>query len=632
MQKYIFSGVAAVLMTVMAIAGCAHGRTSGIEWTAAANGSEDSVSSTLITFSFTSPVSSLRSNNIIIANDTGIIAKGSVRGRESTWSLDISVAQQGNVFVQFTGSGINRDIQSVMVYLEKDDSGPAVRANFPFPQGNNSLATYAVRPMLPANSAAAQGNMINLFKDILNNNLIFDSSSPLTRNNFRVAFQHHTNFPRTGHPASRLIHEEHITVSESMGYGMILLVYMAGSEEALSAAGHTWRFGAENLKDYYDGMLRTVLAFQSPAHAAGRITRQHSWELFGYNTGLNETGLAVNSNTNDVLMRGFRFFADSTASAKIAPFANTPGGRSAGGLGSTGYYDNGTRSAADGDMDIIYSLIAADRQWGSSGRYNYRELALEMLEGFFRSVVHVNFRTLLLGDWAWRARPPDGSALHNATRPSDFILSHLRAYKAFDPEHNWQEVIDATLNVIANIRDDLHSAGAPNNGLLPDFTVRASLSDRWVPAPPRFLESHQDGIYNWNSCRTPWRLGTDYLLYGNTTMTGRLASPSLLTYSIRPLDEFAKARVGNDRSTMTGLGAGIPLDAAIANSAQDANPGFAAPFLVTAAAMRNDQAWVDAFWNYPGMSSFRNDWYIDYYKLIAMIAASGNYWKPEAIR
>ena len=498
---------------------------------------------------------------------------------------------------------------------------------FPFPQGSASLATYAIKPMLPTDKAGAEQKMINLTKEILNNNLIFDSRVPLTKSKFRIVLEHHTSYPTNG----TTIIEQHITVSESMGYGMLLLAYMAGSEAALTTAGHTWRFGADSLKDYYDGMLRTVLSFQSPLQ--GRNTKQHSWELFGYNTGRNDTGLSVNNiSTNHT--RGFRYLEDSNTSPKIAPFANTPAGGPNGGGGTTGYNNTGTSSATDGDMDIIYSLIVADKQWGSDGKYNYKELALEMLDGFYEYVVHKAYSTLLLGDWAYNATPNTAtSALRNGTRPSDFILSHLRAYKAIDTKNDWQAVIDATLNVIIDVRDALHADDAPNNGLLPDFAVRSTVTaDKWIPAPSGFLEGTNDGRYSWNSCRTPWRLGTDYLLYGDTPMpSGSLTNPSLYTYSIKPLNDFAKARVGEDTNNMAGLNAGYSLDAPLANATQGANAGFAAPFLVTAAAVGGDQAWVDAFWVHSGTFSFMNDWYGDYYKLITMITASGNFWKPEAV-
>jgi len=512
-------------------------------------------------------------------------------------------------------------------------------ANFPFPQRTASLATYANEPLLPSDMIAAENQMIKLLADTLNNNLIFDSRTPLDRDNFRVVFEHHANYPRTGDRNSSKIHEEHITVSESMGYGMLILAYMAGCEAALTEAGHTWRFNAQSLKDYYDGMLRTVLSFQSPIFVEGKETKQHSWELFGFNTGVNDTKLTVNDMVH-IRQRGFRHMENNNASAKIAPFANTPGGSENGSGGLTGYNNRGTNSAADGDMDIIYSLIVADKQWGSGGRYNYKELALDMLEGFYRSVIHVEYKTVLLGDWAWKEFPLDDRDVFNATRPSDFILSHLRSYKAIDSAHNWQEVIDATLNVIIDIRDALHANGAPENGLLPDFCISTyDTNFKWEPAPSDLLEGGDDK-FGWNSYRTPWRLGADYLLYGDTPMpAGSLPNPSLFFYSIIPFDNFARARIGTDRNNMSGLNSiDHPLDTALANSSSASNVGVVAPFLVTAAAaggspgaQDDNQAWVDAFWKWRNMGAWANDWFANYYKLICMIIASGNYWKPEAM-
>jgi hypothetical protein len=492
-----------------------------------------------------------------------------------------------------------------------------------FPQREASLAAYNIKPMLPGNPQEAERLMINLLVNILNNNLIFDSRSPLNTNDFRIVFEHHTDYPMGSYPG---ILEQHINVSESQGYGMLILSLMAGCEDALTAAEHTWRFGASSLKDYFDGMLRTVLDFQSPIRVNNRTTRQFSWEMFGYNTGKNETGFTINDDPN-ICTRGFRHIENNTASAKIAPFANTPGGGTGGGGGTTDYNQNGTTSAADGDMDIIYSLIIAGNQWGNNGRYNYRELALEMLEGFWRSVIHENYRTLLLGDWISSNQSSVNNMLRNGTRASDFMLGHLQVFKDFDPNHNWQEVINATLNVISDIRDGLHDSGSPNNGLLPDFAVKMSPGERWIPAPANFLEGPDDGRYSWNSCRIPWRLGTAYLLYGNMPMTGNLSNPSLLTYSIKPLNDYAKARI-SDRSTMCGLDINYDLNSTLASSSQSAYPGFAAPFLVTATAMGDDQRWVDDFWAYPGLSNFQNNWYADYHKLIIMLTASGNFWKP----
>ncbi len=51
-------------------------------------------------------------------------------------------------------------------------------------------------------------------------------------------------------------------------------------------------------------------------------------------------------------------------------------------------------------------------------------------------------------------------------------------------------------------------------GLLPDFIIRDS-SGNYIPSPANFLESDYDGYYYYNSCRTPWRIGMDYLVNKN---------------------------------------------------------------------------------------------------------------------
>ncbi|MFC7479269.1 glycosyl hydrolase family 8 [Luedemannella flava] len=69
---------------------------------------------------------------------------------------------------------------------------------------------------------------------------------------------------------------------------------------------------------------------------------------------------------------------------------------------------NGGDSATDGDLDIAYGLLLADRQWGSNGRYDYRRLALRRIAAIARSEVDPRTHLLRLGDWAsgdgrWRA-------------------------------------------------------------------------------------------------------------------------------------------------------------------------------------------------------------------------------------
>jgi hypothetical protein len=500
---------------------------------------------------------------------------------------------------------------------------------YPFPQGEKSLATYAVKPRMPTNVPADQMNakMVNLLKRILEENLIFDTQpeekaknpafNPFTKANFRMVLEHHTDWPASDRSYPYVI-EQHLNVSESQGYGMLILALMAGCEKDLEAAGFRWRFDATNVKDYYDGFLRTVLRFPSSINK-----NQFAWELFGHNSGKNETGLAINDIAGN-RTRGYRYLEDNALSPKVAPLWNTARDQPVSGSGR--YEPNGNDSATDGDMDIMYSLILADKQWGSGGTYNYRKIALDMLDGFWKSLVNPSTHHLKLGDWA---NNNTTSGYGRGTRPSDFIMSHLKAYKAFDPGHNWQAVIDATYDVIAVIRESQAAQGRPDNGLLPDFVVRNESAPvyKWEPAPSNFLEGSNDGTYAYNSCRIPWRLGTDYLLYGDTAIRNK----SLKGYILDPINKMAETAAGSVPSnTLNGLGQRKLLTDATFSGGTNAT--FAVPFLVSAAAISSNQAWINALWNYANLANHQNNWYADYYKLLCMITASGNYWKPETIK
>ena len=447
-----------------------------------------------------------------------------------------------------------------------------VSCGFPFPQHTQ----YAIDPMLPSNKTREQMDamIIDLFKKILRYDLIVDANAPMTKDEFRMVIRHSQDWE----VSEGYVDVSHINVSESQGYGMMIMAYMAGCEEMLNLAKKDWIFGSTGIKDYYDAMLRTVLAY--PSIVAPNL---FAWELKGYpKDGFNKTGFKV---VDDV---------------KTAPFIRP---------------DDGD-SATDGDMDIIYSLILADRQWGSDGKYNYIEIALRMLADLWEYCVHDEYHTLLLGDWAKSAK-----GIHkNASRPSDFIISHLKVFKAVDASHNWQAVIDATYNVIKEIRDSQNRIGN-TNGLMPDFVIRGDAG--WEIPIDNILED-DDGSFAYNACRVPWRLGTDYLLFGNTA----IGDSSLFDYVIKPLDDFARSYTKGNLNKFGPLYMdGKPFDW------EDAGL-FAPPFLVTASAVGADQDWVNSFWSntfcvdFKEINSYSADTYGDYIKILVMLTVSGNYWIP----
>jgi hypothetical protein len=398
----------------------------------------------------------------------------------------------------------------------------------------------------PDDKAAAEDRIIALFRQILQNDLIVDTNTPLTKDGFRMVFRHCQQWAID----DGSIELSHITTSESHGYGMMMLVRLAGFEDRLNPG--RWICGCGCLRDYFDAMLRTVLAFPS---IVGKDNRLFAWELFGYpRNGDNQTGYRQ---------------ADGY---KTAPFRRD---------------DETGDCATDGDMDIIYALLLADKRWGSGGKYRYKQIALDMLESLWDYCVHKETHTLLPGDWAANRA---GTVLGDAIRISDIIPGHLKAYAKADRAHDWQKVLDACYGVLR----DLCEENGHKNGLLPDFAVRAG--GKWRAPEGTILEG-DDGAYSYNACRVPWRLGTDSSLYA---------------LIVRPLNAFAKTYTGGDPDRLGPLRLdGSPIG--------ESDPGtFAAPFLVTAAA-GGDREWLNAVWGWHGLDTYNGDNYGDYVKLLSML-------------
>ena len=57
-----------------------------------------------------------------------------------------------------------------------------------------------------------------------------------------------------------------------------------------------------------------------------------------------------------------------------------------------------TSSATDGDMDIAYSLLLADKQWGSDGEIDYLKQGKKVIDAImernFKRIIHIKIRGL----------------------------------------------------------------------------------------------------------------------------------------------------------------------------------------------------------------------------------------------
>lgn len=255
-------------------------------------------------------------------------------------------------------------------------------------------------------------------------------------------------------------------------------------------------------------------------------------------------------------------------------------------------------SATDGDLDIAYSLILAHDQWGSSGTINYLAEAKKMItDGIKKSNVTTNNR-LNLGDWDSK------SALN--TRPSDWMLSHLRAFYEVTGDSTWLNVI----NNLYNVYSSFSASYSPNTGLISDFVV----DNPPKPAPRNYLEEFPEtDEYNYNAARVPLRIVMDYAHYGETrakSITDKLAS-------------WIKGKTSGNPNNIKD---GYKLNGTVSPSASGAEGVFVAPFISAGTPNSGNQAWINSGWDW--MKSHKSGYYSDSFTLLNMLFISGNWWKP----
>ncbi|ETT42399.1 MULTISPECIES: glycosyl hydrolase family 8 [unclassified Paenibacillus] len=258
----------------------------------------------------------------------------------------------------------------------------------------------------------------------------------------------------------------------------------------------------------------------------------------------------------------------------------------------------GQNSATDGDLDIAYSLLLAHKQWGSSGTVNYLQAATNIINAIMNNDINQSQWTIRLGDWA------NSGSYNTATRPSDFMVNHFKAFQAATGDARWQNVTNKTYTLI----NSLYSGYSSTTGLLPDFVVYSN--NTYQPAAANFLESQRDGDYNYNSCRVPWRITTDYLLTGDNRALSQLTQ----------LNTWIKTKTGG---TPGNIKDGYKLDGTTFGSYNSG--AFYGPFGVGAMTSSANQSWLNSLWSHTANSAPEN-YYEDSLKLFSMIVMSGNWW------
>lgn len=269
---------------------------------------------------------------------------------------------------------------------------------------------------------------------------------------------------------------------------------------------------------------------------------------------------------------------------------------------------NGVDSATDGDMDIAYALLLASEQWRNDGEIDYLAEARTVIKAIMDSEVNQTDWLLRIADWA-----TDGKYA-TATRPSDFLLQHMKDFGVASGDSRWKQVVDQTYSVVQH----LYKNYSPNAGLLPDFVIKDEGSGSFIPAPPYFLESDTDGDYSYNSSRTPWRIGTDYLITGEQRAKEQLST----------LNTWIREKTNGEPENIM---AGYRLDGSEAlTDYQDIT--FSAPLMVSAMVDSSNQEWLNKLWDHNAAVKTEDDLYFgNNLRLLSMIVVSGNWWTPTIV-
>ena len=261
------------------------------------------------------------------------------------------------------------------------------------------------------------------------------------------------------------------------------------------------------------------------------------------------------------------------------------------------YYSGGTPDGAtDGDLDIGYGLILADKQWGG-----YSSDAKTWLTNFYNHNVAPD------GHLKCEDDGPDTD-----TRPSDHMIDHLRAFAAYDTSHDWNKVITRTEAVDSSLVANYSSS----YGLLPDFVVGANATPK--PAPANYQENQPDNIVGYNSIRVPWHMGTDALLNGSSTAAFELSEAQKWSACAK---KVSGGKPGNVYPHLN-LNCTAQSTSDVAEEAGDS--------IGPSAMASGDQAWTDTIWNFLQTNPYGDGYYGETIKTLVMIVMAGDYWSPAS--
>jgi hypothetical protein len=250
---------------------------------------------------------------------------------------------------------------------------------------------------------------------------------------------------------------------------------------------------------------------------------------------------------------------------------------------SSGGMQVGGGAATDADEDIAWALAMADKQWGSAGAINYGSAALKQIQAIWN---HEVYSSKLAG-------PGDSwgpTNLFNDVNVSYFAPAYYRLFKQLDTDttHAWDAVTQTVFDTIFCDKSGMMFCNVLNtanknttNGLVPGWSTNTG-----------GMSSAGPFNYQYDACRTPFRIGVDWCL-NSVAASGAAAA-------INP--SRAQQYVALTSSFFSGVGAanivdGYNLDGTVNSSAHQVSQGQSAAFIGPAAVGAMNSASNQSFLN-----------------------------------
>ncbi len=159
----------------------------------------------------------------------------------------------------------------------------------------------------------------------------------------------------------------------------------------------------------------------------------------------------------------------------------------------------GSGAATDGDEDMAWALVMADRQWGGKGTLDdtYLNHAKKLIELILKHEVDVKRDYLL--------KPGDQWGDVDVTNPSYFAPAYFRVFgQVTGKVDEWNRVIDGNYDILE--RSLNAASGNESNGLVPAWCNSAGVPVEAYGGAPKHFQN--------DSTRTPFRIGQDYCYFG----------------------------------------------------------------------------------------------------------------------